>query len=548
MKIPTLLLVFLLAQIGWKGDEKFPRPPHVSEAMVDSMAAEYYEAKLTFYPALATLKGIPGYEKKLSTYSQKSVFGLLSRIRNLGRELSTLDEDSLSMGKWIEYKALLADMAAQRFLLEDLELWRSRPTLYVDACVDGITFLYLTHIGRGKSVDLIPRLRMIPTVVKHARRNLTNPSEFHCRVASERLEGLIAMLEHSPRQASSPEIDSGLLEESIASLEAFAGFLDSLSLSANTEFALGYDDFLILSDTRNMISDMPEDTRGYARRILDGTNEELGKYPSDSPSGDLSPGSPAGIQDLDAMMASAWEFIELNGFVSLPAGYEGGSPDLRLFELPDLAARLYGEMIYLDPPPDGEPASAVPLFVSPEIAEPGATAAGIVSSEAFPGRHLQAFYSATSPSPVGSMHNDIFTANGWALYSQELMAGEGFGGDRAVRDGLLRKRFYAAGTIAAVNILLGEFTVQAAGDFMVNETGVPEAYARHLAEQYALEPELPISYIIGERQISQIRDEVNRILGEDFDLKVFHDSLLASGRLPLYLLRNNVVSGSVGRQ
>ena len=138
VNIPTLLMVLLMGQIGWQGSQKLPRPQDVSEAMVDSLATSYYEAKLACYPALATLQGIPGYDGRLSTYSQKSLFGLLGRIRNVGRQLSTLDEDSLSMGKWVDYRALLADMAAQRLLLEDLELWRRCPTLYVDACVEGI--------------------------------------------------------------------------------------------------------------------------------------------------------------------------------------------------------------------------------------------------------------------------------------------------------------------------------------------------------------------------------------------------------------------------
>ena len=546
--MPTFLLLLLLAQIGWKGDQKFPLPPHVAEATVDSMATEYYEAKMTCYPALATLKGVPGHDGKLSTYSQRSVFGLLGRIRNLGRQLSTLDEDSLSMGKWIEYKALLADMAAQRFLLEDLELWRSRPTLYVDACVDGIAFLYLLRGNRVPAADLAPRLRMIPTVVKHARRNLTNPGELSCRVASEQLEALIGMLESLPRQVPTPEIDPGLLQESIAALEGFGAFLDSLSLSAAAEFALAYDDFLILSDTRNMISDMPEDIRAYARRVLDAVNEELGTYPMDAPADHRAPAAAVGTEDLEARLIAARHFIEQSGLAGFPERPSGAAPDLIFLELPDFAGQLYGDMLYLEPGSDVEAGHTAPLYVSHEVAEPGATLSGLVASEAIPGRHMQAVFAATSPSPVSRMQADIFTTNGWALYSQQLMAGEGFGGDRAIRDALERKRFYAAGTIAAVNLLLGEFSLEAAADFMVKETGVSEAYAHELAEQYALEPEHPISYIVGERQIRQIRDEVSRILGEDFNLRAFHDSLLASGRLPLYLLRNNVVSASVGRR
>jgi hypothetical protein len=548
LRIPTLLLVVLMAQIGWKVDQKLPRPPAESEAMVDSLAVQYYEAKFRFYPALATQNGVPGYDDKLSTYSQKSVFGLLGRIHNLGNLLSTLDEDSLSMGKWIEYKALLADMAAQRFILEDLELWRRRPTVYVDACVDGICLLHLAGAGRGVPVDLAPRLRMIPAVLSFARRNLRDPSEFHCRMASERLGNLIDMLKNPPRQVSSPEIDSGLLEKTVASLEAFASFLDSLSLTANSEFALGYDDFLVLSDTRNMISDMPEDTRAYARSVLERANEDLKAHASAGSTVNLGPSGSAGIQDLETQMASALDFIVAKGLASLPRKSGGASGNIKFLELPDFAIHFYPDVLYLGPTSDATEESEALLYVSPQLVEPGATAGGIVSSEVFPGRHLQALRSAECSSPVRRTHNDLFTVNGWILYSQGLMAGEGLGGDQAIRDALVRKRFYAAGSIAAVNMLLGEFTVEEAADFMAVEAGISEGYARKLAVQYAMEPELPISYIIGERQINSIRGEIESIQGEKFDLRVFHDSLLASGRLPLYLIRNNLVSGSLGRR
>jgi hypothetical protein len=544
LRIPTLVIILLLAQVGWKGNQKIPVPPRAAEAMVDSMASEYYDAKLRFYPALATLKGIPGYEDRLSTYSQKSIFGMLARMRNLGRELGKLDEDSLSMAKWTEYKALLADMAAERFLLEELELWRSRPNLYVDACVEGIAALYLLK-DRLSGTDLSPRLRMIPDVVKHARRNLTRPSAVPCRVASVRLQALIDMLAGLSEMAPDGGMDAGLLEDTVDTLRGFAAFLDSLSLSAGPHFALSYDDFLILSDTRNMISDSPEDVRTYAGRVLEAANKELDRLPGQSPSAGA--GS-LPVEELEAGLISAWDHIREEELVGLPQGPSGSGPGIMFVEMPEFGRGLFGDMMYFELPAGREPGYLTPLFVSPETAEPGLSAAGLISSEALPGRHLQAVTAKSGASPVRDLQADIFTVNGWSLYSQELMARSGFGGDGAVRDALERKRFYAAGTIAAINVFMGEFSLEAAADFMVKETGVSRAYADELALQYALEPEHPISYIIGERQIRRIREEVSRILGDDFNLKAFHNSLLASGRLPLYLLRNNVVSESVGRR
>jgi hypothetical protein len=543
------LLIMLAAQIGWKADLKLPVPREAAEAMVDSLAAAYYEAKFTCYPAVATLKGVPGYDNRLSTYSQRSTFGLLARIRGIGQRLSAMDEDSLSIGKWIEHKALLADMGAQRLLLEDREVWRRWPTLYVDACADGIALLCLLSDVRATDGDVAARLSMIPLVVKHARRNLTNPSELHCRIASERLDAVIGMLGDLQRPPSALKIDPALLQKSIDALRGFKAFVDSLTPYADARFALTYDDFMILLDTRNMISDPPEDMRAYALKVLDEVNTRLAELPSAASVGGPDRVSPIGGDDLSAETDSAWNFLMGNELVSVPGGpYGGRGPGLVLLEMPGFAGHLYGDVLYLEPGPDAEPGYVTRLYVAPEPAEPGATPSGVILSEAFPGRHLQAVVATRSPSQVRRMHEDMFATNGWALYSQGLMAENGFGGEAAARAALERKRFHAAGTVAAINLLLGEFTLEEAAGFMVDETGVSGEHAHRLAAQYAVEPEQPISYITGERQIVRIRDEAIRILGDDFDLTAFHESLLACGRLPLYLIRHDVVSVAVGRQ
>jgi hypothetical protein len=248
-------------------------------------------------------------------------------------------------------------------------------------------------------------------------------------------------------------------------------------------------------------------------------------------------------------MAAARGVLAQEGFPGLPAGTGGDTlAGLRLLGLPEALVGLCGGMVYLEPWPDDGTGLVGSMHISPGLAEPGAGPDGIIWSEALPGRHLQTAFAVTGTSPVKRMQSDIFTTNGWALYCQEAMARAGLGGEEALAHALERKRFYAAGAVAAVGLLLGDLTLESAADFMVEETGISEAHARRLAVEYALEPEHPISYIIGDRQIHQIRDEVSRILGEDFSLMAFHESLLASGRLPLYLLRNNLVSESVGRR
>jgi uncharacterized protein (DUF885 family) len=246
---------------------------------------------------------------------------------------------------------------------------------------------------------------------------------------------------------------------------------------------------------------------------------------------------------------SAFDFIRERDLVSLPGGDRIG-----IVDMPPLLTNRYRDMVYFHPR-QGEDREIVSfLYIDMtalppvRIDRPDIRPTSFVTSEVFPGRHLQAMLAAGSPSIVRQNHEDVFASNGWALYSQDIMAREGFGGETGMLSALERRRFHAAGSIAAINLLLGDFSLEDAAGFMVNETGISGEYARELAIQYALEPELPISYIIGERQIGRIRDEVSRILSDAFTLRAFHDSLLACGPLPLSLVRNNMVSGSVGKR
>ena len=50
-------------------------------------------------------------------------------------------------------------------------------------------------------------------------------------------------------------------------------------------------------------------------------------------------------------------------------------------------------------------------------------------------------------------------------------------------------------------------------------------------------PGYGIGYTIGSLQMQRLLADRKRQLGDDFDLKAFHDSLMTSGRLPLSLLR-----------
>jgi uncharacterized protein (DUF885 family) len=172
---------------------------------------------------------------------------------------------------------------------------------------------------------------------------------------------------------------------------------------------------------------------------------------------------------------------------------------------------------------------------------------GAIVHETFPGHCLQIASANAHPSFIRKLQDDVFTLEGWAFYCEELMADQDYYGEHStprVLEGII---FRAARVIVDVKLQLGDFSLDEAVDFMVNETGAGRHFVEKEVRRYAVEPGQAMSYLIGKREIETLRDDTRKIMGDSFTLRDFHDNVLSCGSLPLYLLRTCVRSGTMER-
>ncbi len=154
--------------------------------------------------------------------------------------------------------------------------------------------------------------------------------------------------------------------------------------------------------------------------------------------------------------------------------------------------------------------------------------------EAYPGHHLQLDVARRHPSLTRLMTDAPEFVEGWGMYSELMMREHGFDDDARFRvvmhtDAIWR----ACRIILDVRMHRGELSVEEATDFLVEHTGFERANALAEVHWYTYRPTYPLSYLLGRTLLLQLRADEQRRLGDDFSLKVFHDTLLRNGSIPV---------------
>ncbi|MFX0001716.1 MAG: DUF885 domain-containing protein [Candidatus Hermodarchaeota archaeon] len=163
--------------------------------------------------------------------------------------------------------------------------------------------------------------------------------------------------------------------------------------------------------------------------------------------------------------------------------------------------------------------------------------------EAFPGHHLD-FVNNNVYAPLVRMlglsyFSSTETSEGWALYCEEMMLKQGFYKDKKKSQQLIS----GIQMQRAMNILLDiqlhckQRTLEDASKTLMDILSYEESAAKGLILEYTLTPSYPLSYLTGKLLIDDLRKEVEEKMGDNFSLKFFHDTILRSGDLPYFLLK-----------
>ncbi|QYK01321.1 DUF885 domain-containing protein [Shewanella psychrotolerans] len=163
--------------------------------------------------------------------------------------------------------------------------------------------------------------------------------------------------------------------------------------------------------------------------------------------------------------------------------------------------------------------------------------------EAVPGHHLQISLNQELTSLPNFRRYSYISAfgEGWGLYSEFLGLEAGFYQDPYSNFGRLTYEMWrAARLVVDTGMHAKGWSRQQALDFMASNTALSMHNVTTEIDRYISWPGQALSYKIGELTIKRLRKKAELALGEQFDIRAFHDAILANGSVPMELLEQQI--------
>ncbi|HEY7776032.1 MAG TPA: DUF885 domain-containing protein, partial [Kineobactrum sp.] len=205
--------------------------------------------------------------------------------------------------------------------------------------------------------------------------------------------------------------------------------------------------------------------------------------------------------------------------------------------------RSAGKAFYQGPPADASRPGIYYANLYDMNSMPRYQLEALAYHEAVPGHHMQVAIAVELENIPEFQRHTTFTAysEGWALYTEEVAADMGFYEDPYSDFGRLAMELWrACRLVVDTGLHSKRWTREEAIAYLIENTPNSAADSTKAIERYIAMPGQATAYLIGKLKIMELRERAQTALGEQFDIRAFHDEILGYGRVPLSLLEANI--------
>lgn len=544
------------------------------DAQVARLCDEYIDLIVRTRPETATRWGMHVGDGELDDRTEPGEQARTAAFKSLLAKVELLDHartgggTTLGVAAGIDLDLLRGTLRRELRVAEEVRPSERRPDYYTEPLaavylVLARDFAPLTE----RAKNALARVERLPDVVSAAEANLKAPPELWVKIGVESAKGAKPFLAEIKGQLSAAlpneraRIDLAIRRADSA-YARYAKLLETtVAKRATKEFAAGRGLFEFLLREDYFLRETPEELRALGEKVFARTEEELNKTAKS-----INPAAKDWAEVVDALKGKhpsaselmptyrrevdrARAFLVAKDAVPFPEGDHCEVVETPQFQRGTIQAA------YDQPPPFDQKASGL-FYVTP--VDPSWSAArqeewlrendfgdivDTVVHETYPGHHLQLSFARLHPSQLRKVLDTAIFAEGWGLYSEELMHELGYYKPEERMLVLEWSLVRAARVILDVGMHVQGMSSADAVDFMVNRVHLERALAENEVKRYSETPTQPLSYMVGREKLFELRERYRRertAAGKAFSLREFHHDVLTRGTLPPALLEREL--------
>ena len=538
------------------------------DASFQSLARLVVEETLRFSPETATQMGDHRWDDRLSDMSAQGIEKQILWARHMSGLVRRIQPGQLSPDQRVDRKILLDNLDATLQDLTELQTWRWDPLGYnPGGALDQLLSRDFAPLGQ-RLASVKGRLLLVPALLASARANLANPPKIYTETAIQQFQGTLALVKDGVTEAAasvgmkddlSPAqaVAAKALEEFIAWMKA-----DLLPRSGGN-FRIGRTAYRKNLRT-TLSSDLsPEAILARAEKSIKTLHGEMAEaakplfrawFPDQKEPAppvlvkavldriaDRHPDNGTMVEQATRDLEEATTFVRTHDLLTLP------NTPVRVKVTPEYARGIAGAYCEATGPLekdgttfyciDPTPSDWTPTRVASYFREYNdAMLRDLTVHEAMPGHYVQLALSNRyqGATMVRAVFSSGLFAEGWAVYSEQLMARAGYGGREVHLQQLKMRLRVAINAILDQKIQAGSMTEAQAMALMMEQGFQEEGEAAGKWKRACLSSTQLSTYFVGASEMDDLRaasEAKAKRAGKGFDLKAHHDALLSHGTL-----------------